>query len=52
MKSCVYKQILRLAKMRIFNSTLLDPNQDHQALIPLVGHLEGSEYVTCKANAK
>ena len=27
--------------MRIFNSRLLDPNQEHQALIPLIGHLEG-----------
>jgi len=29
--------------MRIFNSRLLDPNQEHQALILLLGHLEGGE---------
>jgi len=27
--------------MRIFNSRLLDSNQEHQALIPIVNHLEG-----------
>jgi len=29
--------------MRIFNSSLLDPNQEHHALIPIVSHLEGGE---------
>jgi len=32
-----------IAKTKIFNSRLLDPNQDHQAPIPLVGHLERGE---------
>ena len=30
-----------ISKNRIFNSRLLDPNQEHQALIPIVGHLGG-----------
>jgi len=33
--------------MRIFNSRLLDPNQEHQALIPIEGHLERGELVIC-----
>jgi len=37
---CVYENIV-ISKNKIFNSRLLDPNQEHQALIPLVGHLEG-----------
>ena len=38
----VYTNIV-ISKIRIFNSKLLDPNQEHQALIPIVGHLEGGE---------
>ena len=46
MKSmCVFANVM-ISKNRIFNSRLLDPNQEHQALIPLVGHREGGEYVT------
>jgi len=41
MKSmCVYANVV-ISKNRIFNSRLLDLNQEQQALIPLVGHLEG-----------
>jgi len=41
MKSmCVYANIV-FSKIRIFNFRLLDPNQEHQVLIPIVGHLEG-----------
>ena len=44
MKSmCVYANVM-ISKIRIFNSRLLDPNQEHQALIPLVDHLEGYEW--------
>ena len=32
-----------ISKNNIFNSRLLDPNQEHQALIPIVDHLEGGE---------
>jgi len=37
---CVYANIV-ISKNRIFNSMLLDPNQEHQTLIPIIGHLEG-----------
>ena len=30
-------------KMRIFNSRLLDPNQEHLTMISIVNHLEGGE---------
>ena len=33
---CVYKQIMWLAKIWIFNSRLLDPNQEHQALVQII----------------
>ena len=39
---CMYANIV-ISKTRIFNSRLLDPNQEHQALIPLVVHLEEGE---------
>jgi len=29
--------------MKIFNSRLLEPNQEHQIMIPIVSHLEGGE---------
>ena len=32
-----------VAKNKVFHSRLLDPNQEHQALIPIVGHLEEGE---------
>ena len=42
--------------MRIFNSRLLDPNQEHQASIPIVGHLDGGwigdKQIKCKTNTK
>jgi len=37
---CVYANIV-INKNRIFNSRLLDPNQEHKAQIPIVSHLEG-----------
>ena len=41
MKSmCVYSNIM-INKNKIFNSRLLDPNEEYQAMIPIVGHLEG-----------
>jgi len=39
---CVYANAV-ISKNMIFNSWLLDPNQEHQALIPIVGHLERGE---------
>ena len=29
---------------------MLNPNQEHQVLIPIVGHLKGDEYVTSESN--
>ena len=37
---CVYANIV-ISKIRILKSRFLDPNQEHQILIPIVSHLEG-----------
>ena len=40
---CVCIQNIVITNNRFFNSMLLDPNQEHQALIPIEVHLEGGE---------